>query len=144
MPWWAGWWEPDPRPSRQLRIGDAERDATVSALGDHFAAGRLTRVELDERVDRAMQARVQGDLAPLLADLPPLQPAAPPPHARTPAFGPGLWLLFPVAVLAVVAGSAMLHGPWLLVLLIWMSMAHFAWRRSGRGGGFPRRDPRWR
>ena len=53
-----------------VRIGDAERDAAVSALGDHYAAGRLTREEFDERSDQAMQARFHGDLQPLFADLP--------------------------------------------------------------------------
>ena len=58
------------RPTGPVRIGDAERDSAVSALGDHFAAGRLTREEFDERIDKAMQARFQSDLQPLFADLP--------------------------------------------------------------------------
>ena len=60
----------EPAASRQVRIGDAERDQAVSTLGDHFAAGRLTREELDERIDQAMQARFSTDLDPLFDDLP--------------------------------------------------------------------------
>ncbi|MEV5827734.1 DUF1707 domain-containing protein [Spirillospora sp. NPDC052242] len=54
-----------------LRIGDAERDAVVVALHDHFAAGRLDRAELDERMDAALAAKTRGDLRALVRDLPP-------------------------------------------------------------------------
>lgn len=53
-----------------LRIGDAERDATVEQLNEHFAAGRLTAREHDERTSLALTARTQADLDALLADLP--------------------------------------------------------------------------
>src|SRR6478752_7663505 len=66
-------------PPTPIRIGDAERDEAVSALGDHFAAGRLNREELDERIDQAMQAKFTTDLRPLFADLP---GAAEPPAGR--------------------------------------------------------------
>jgi hypothetical protein len=72
----------------RVRIGDAERDAAVSSLGEHFAAGRLTHEEFDERLDLAWAARTQADLDPLFADLPsaPNRPVSGP--ARTVAFGP--------------------------------------------------------
>ena len=54
----------------QVRIGDAERDQAVTALGEHFVAGRLSKEELDERADAAWAARTSGDLAPLFRDLP--------------------------------------------------------------------------
>jgi hypothetical protein len=54
----------------RLRIGDAERDAAAASLGDHFAAGRLTREEFDERLDRAWSARTADELNPLFYDLP--------------------------------------------------------------------------
>ena len=40
-----------PSQGPELRIGDAEREATISALGEHYAAGRLTKEEYDERSD---------------------------------------------------------------------------------------------
>ncbi|RSN51615.1 DUF1707 SHOCT-like domain-containing protein [Actinomadura sp. WAC 06369] len=64
----------DPRtgtPLDGLRIGDTERDAVVVALHDHFAAGRLDRGELDERMDAALAAKTRGDLRALVRDLPP-------------------------------------------------------------------------
>ena len=54
------------------RVGDAERDAVTGALAEHAALGRLTGAEHAERVGAALSARTHADLAPLLADLPPL------------------------------------------------------------------------
>ncbi|XVQ08842.1 DUF1707 SHOCT-like domain-containing protein [Spirillospora sp. CA-255316] len=54
----------------EMRIGDAERDAVTTALHDHFAAGRLDREELDERLTATLAAKTQGDLKPIVRDLP--------------------------------------------------------------------------
>jgi len=61
-------------PADQVRISDAEREQAVISLREHFAAGRLTRAELDERLTTALSARTAGDLRCLQADLPPGQP----------------------------------------------------------------------
>ncbi|TXK39513.1 DUF1707 domain-containing protein [Nonomuraea sp. C10] len=61
-----------------LRIGDAEREQTMTALREHFAQGRLTHEELDERLDQALAARTGRDLARITADLPGHGPARPP------------------------------------------------------------------
>ncbi|SEG10326.1 protein of unknown function [Thermomonospora echinospora] len=53
-----------------LRIGDAERDAVAEALHEHFAKGRLTRAELDERLGSTLTAKTEGDLREVVADLP--------------------------------------------------------------------------
>ncbi|QYC43613.1 hypothetical protein Nocox_30145 [Nonomuraea coxensis DSM 45129] len=57
-----------------LRVGDAEREQTMAALREHFAEGRLTREELDERLDHALAAKTVRDLAQVTADLPGSQP----------------------------------------------------------------------
>ncbi|MEV2272255.1 DUF1707 SHOCT-like domain-containing protein [Nonomuraea africana] len=54
----------------ELRIGDAERDRTMEALREHYAQGRLTREELDERLDLTLTAKTAGQLARVCADLP--------------------------------------------------------------------------
>ncbi|WUI02173.1 DUF1707 domain-containing protein [Spirillospora sp. NBC_00431] len=54
----------------EIRVGDAERDAVMLALHDHFAAGRLDRAELDERLGTALSAKTRGDLRALVRDLP--------------------------------------------------------------------------
>ena len=59
----------------ELRIGDDDREAAVTALGEHYAAGRLTKDEYDERAERAWEARTMSALTPLFADLP--RPQAP-------------------------------------------------------------------
>ena len=53
-----------------LRIGDADRDATVAALCDHFAQGRLTAEELGARLDAVLAATTQGEVARATWDLP--------------------------------------------------------------------------
>jgi Domain of unknown function (DUF1707) len=54
----------------ELRIGDAEREAAVTALGEHYAAGRLSKDEFDERTAAALTAPTQSALVPLFLDLP--------------------------------------------------------------------------
>jgi hypothetical protein len=53
-----------------IRIGDAEREAAISSLTSHFAEGRLTQVEHDERTTLALNAKTGRDLDVLFADLP--------------------------------------------------------------------------
>jgi hypothetical protein len=59
-----------------LRVSDQERDQAAQELREHFAAGRLTQDELDERLQQAYAARTERELRALLADLPrlPLSP----------------------------------------------------------------------
>jgi DNA-binding PadR family transcriptional regulator len=57
-------------PTDQIWALDADRERAVASLRDHFAEGRLTRAELDERLTVALSARTAGDLRRLLADLP--------------------------------------------------------------------------
>ena len=61
----------------ELRIGDADREAAVRALGEHYAAGRLTREEFDDRSELAWAARTASQLWPLFTDLPRPQSARP-------------------------------------------------------------------
>lgn len=75
----------------EIRVGDAERDAVMVALHDHFAAGRLDRGELDERLDTALTAKTRGDLRTLVEDLP--APSGLPEPEKT--AGPGAPLAFP-------------------------------------------------
>ncbi len=130
------WWGPlPPRPQgpqvrvesdTPVRIGDAERDTAVSALGDHFAAGRLDRDEFDERADLAMRARYTTDLTPLFADLPAAPRPAPAPVEGPRPGGPPPWAyalgLLPVLLVGLVVASVLLHAPFLLWGLIWLAV----------------------
>ncbi|MDX2703366.1 DUF1707 domain-containing protein [Streptomyces sp. PA03-6a] len=53
-----------------LKISDPERDDAVERLKDHYAAGRLTLSELEERVADAYQAATAAQLGAITADLP--------------------------------------------------------------------------
>lgn len=59
-----------------LRVSDQQREQAAQQLREHFAAGRLTQDELDDRVQQAYAARTEQQLRDLLADLPrlPLSP----------------------------------------------------------------------
>ncbi len=75
------------------RIGTAEREAALEALGDHFAQGRLTKEEYDERSDAVWSSRTAADLGPLFADLPHGSPVADPgaPHRGAPPWAGPAW-----------------------------------------------------
>jgi hypothetical protein len=67
-----------------LRIGDTEREATAAELREHYAHGRLTLEEFNERLDAVFAAKTQSDLSRLTADLPHVRTGgAPLPSART-------------------------------------------------------------
>ena len=53
-----------------VRASDGERDQVVALLQRHFADGRLTQAELEERVGAALAARTRDELVALTADLP--------------------------------------------------------------------------
>jgi hypothetical protein len=53
-----------------ILASDAEREQRLTQLRRHFAEGRLTLAELEERVSVASEARTRGELQALTADLP--------------------------------------------------------------------------
>ena len=53
-----------------IRASDGERDQVVAQLQRHFADGRLTQPELEERVGAALAARTRDQLRALTTDLP--------------------------------------------------------------------------
>jgi hypothetical protein len=112
-----------------MRASDADRDAVVSDLSEHFQAGRLTAAELDERTGQALTARTWGELTELASDLPALRPAAP---AATSAAGrprppAGHTAPATAAVLAGLAIAAVVlvhaaHGGWGLIWVLWPAL----------------------
>jgi Domain of unknown function (DUF1707) len=58
-----------------LRVGDADREATAAQLREHFADGRLTLDELNERLDQTFAAKTKADLNTVVRDLPQAMPA---------------------------------------------------------------------
>jgi Domain of unknown function (DUF1707) len=53
-----------------VRVGDADRDAVAAQLREHYADGRLTHDELNERLDQTFAAKTKADLNTVMHDLP--------------------------------------------------------------------------
>ena len=119
---------------RNLRAGDADRDAVAEVLREHHVAGRLGTDELDERLGRCMAARTFADLDALLVDMP---------HDRAPHRNTGRgwhgrpwpFLLLPVAVVAAIALSGG-HLFWLAFPVFFLFVVRpLIWRRWAYGRG---------
>ncbi len=67
----------------RIRVGTAEREAAMKALGKHMETGHLEVDEYTERINRAATARTAAELDDLFADLPlpHYRPPSPPQHA---------------------------------------------------------------
>jgi hypothetical protein len=132
-----------------MRASDADRDAVLSDLSEHFQAGRLTAEEFDERAGRALAARTWGELKDLLRDLPTTLPGPRVPlAAASSAAGPersyGRRAPVPVAVLAgigiAVAVSVAIAHSWGLLWLVLVGL-FIARRRIGCAGAPGRSGP---
>ncbi|HWM95972.1 MAG TPA: DUF1707 domain-containing protein [Streptosporangiaceae bacterium] len=53
-----------------VRVGDADREAVAAQLREHYADGRLTIEELNERLDQTFAAKTKADLNTVTRDLP--------------------------------------------------------------------------
>jgi hypothetical protein len=119
-----GWRVPShSRYDHDLRIGDVERDVTMTQLREHFAAGRLTLDELSERIDQALAAKTQGHIDGLMADLPKLT-------------GPGP-AVPQQAGLDHDAGRYVVFALLLFVMATWMLMMVYMSRHAYYGPYFP-------
>jgi Domain of unknown function (DUF1707) len=72
-----------------MRVSDAERAEVADRLSKHYGDGRLDQEEFSKRLDQAMSAVTQADLAGLFADLPEAdEPRAEPPRTGRPGTAP--------------------------------------------------------
>ncbi len=151
-----------------LRVGDAERERAIAALGEHMSLGRLTVDEYGDRAGGVTAAKTRSELLRQFADLPEPRPrfdttpgtsgsapprlskesgsehddAAPPhrglEHSR---WHPAAAIL-PLAMLiaAVVIGIFDKHGFFLLIPAIFLlrAWAHRPGPHEGRRNGDPR------
>jgi Domain of unknown function (DUF1707) len=133
-------------PAAEMRASDADRDAVLSELSEHFQAGRLTAGEFDERAGHALAARTWGELRELLRDLPTARPGPEAPAATSSAALPrrpsGRPAVLPVAALVVIGIAVALsvgvghHRPGFIVsiVLLVLFIARRAVRCSGASG----------
>ena len=127
-----------------IRVSDADRERVADRLREHFAEGRLSTDELDERIAAALSAKTFAELRRVTTDLPDPEPARgqsqdqgqgkgkgrpyPPPWAGRRGFarrhrGPGL---LPLLLLLLIAALVIPGAGWLLfafvkvVLVFWL------------------------
>lgn len=119
-----------------MRASDVEREHAAAALREHYAQGRLTRDEFDERLEAAYTAKTVGELERLTADLPaedlhelpvPAYQQGSQPARRQEALvdlpgGPWPWLWGSWA-----AVSALGCALWLLLIVLPAPFAGFPW-----------------
>lgn len=126
------------------RAGDQDRERTAAALGGHYAAGRLTLEEFQQRLDRAYAAKTLGELGDLMTDLPasdlsplPGQRYGRPPLPQWRAPGPvqpsggrsaarRFWLAVGITAMVIWLISAA-TGPWLLWLAVPLALIMLRW-----------------
>ena len=65
-------------PRGPIRVSDAERDAAVAELSQHYQTGRLTVDEFNDRSGRALEATTGDQLHALFDDLPSASAGSPP------------------------------------------------------------------
>ena len=116
----------------RIRISDADREGVTARLREHFAEGRLSSDELDERITAALSAKTYGELRRTMADLPdaalaPQQARQSPPWPGRP--GPAFRRrprIAPLAIFALIAALVIPGAGWLflaffqLVLAVWL------------------------
>jgi hypothetical protein len=116
---------------RQLRVGNAEREAVAEVLRREHLAGRLDNDEFDERLGRCLAAKTYAELDGLIGDFPVDEQQAPRVVAR---WGWRPWPL-PFAFLPpLVAAIVFSHGraAWLVVpFFVWLVAPPFIWRGFG-------------
>jgi len=116
----------------RMRASDADRDRVTARLRDHFAEGRLTSDELDQRVSATLSAKTFGDLRHVMTDLPGPAPVPPQEQQRLRRAGPP-WTarrhgprILPLMLLALLAALLIPGGGWLLfafakvILVFWL------------------------
>jgi uncharacterized membrane protein len=137
----------------RIRVSDADRDRVTARLREHFAEGRLTPDELDQRLSATLNAKTFGDLRGVMTDLPepahvPSQAAQRPQRAAPPwmarRHGPRI---LPLILLALLAALLIPGGGWLLfaffkiVLVFWLVTSLVAVLGIGRSYRRMRRSP---
>jgi hypothetical protein len=117
----------------RMRVSDADREQLTARLREHFADGRLTADELDERITAALSAKTFGDLRRVMADLPEPGPVPPQAGQAPPQWAPHPLYAYrrrprvlPLALLVLLALLILPHAGFVfatffkVVLLVWL------------------------
>jgi Domain of unknown function (DUF1707) len=119
----------------RIRVSDADREHVTDRLREHFAQGRLSSEELDERITATLSAKTYGDLRRVMADLPEpglVRPQASWPTAasRWPTAAPRPRIivrrgprLLPLAFIALIAAVAIPGAGWVFFAFLQFALA---------------------
>jgi hypothetical protein len=104
----------------RIRVSDADRERVADRLRDHFAEGRLSSDELDERLTAALSAKTFGDLRTVMADLPepapaPLLTRPPVARRRAPYRSP---VLLPLVLIGLAAAILVPSLGWIFIAVL--------------------------
>jgi len=126
-----------------LRIGDAEREQAATALGEHYAQGRITADEHAERLEQIWQARTRAELQPVFRDLP--DPArrtssvdGPSPSRRGSGYRPPLFAVLAVLLVLTVITHKPLILIGILIAIFVISRRRHRFGAHGRSGHWSR------
>jgi hypothetical protein len=126
-------------PTMGIRASDAEREQVAKLLQAAAGEGRLTPEEAGERLAQASEARFQGDLDRLVADLPSVTGETP--HVRP--LPRAFWVVGGLLRAAAFVGFMLLF--WRIAfwpILLFGIFGFFAMTRAVRFGWYARRQ-RW-
>ncbi len=140
------WTRADPRRrghgNPDLRVSDADRAQVADRLSKHYSDGRLDQAEFNQRLDQAMSAKNQSDLAGLFADLPGTESRPGTESAEAAARQADRHLrrhrilsLVLVAVVTAALGQALVRSyiPWLLIGVLAVFLLRYGPRHHRRG-----------
>lgn len=143
-----------------VRIGDAERERAATNIREHYASGRLSLEEFQQRLDAVFAAKTDMDLAKITRDLPhsdpyaaPWPPSSQPYRPPTPSYPVGagqgsrsrrpgsgpmsfLWACMALCVLGIVLFASFSWLPFglprmLVILLAILTFCRRIFRRIG-------------
>ncbi|MBV6758265.1 DUF1707 SHOCT-like domain-containing protein [Rhodococcus opacus] len=130
----------------EIRIGTAEREQALNSLSEHFAAGRLTVPEFDERSLAVTNATTRGELDRVFTDLPATTAAAPAKAEAADTDRDQNWRRIVMSVIPLVALVLFFVVPvdnsWLFFLMIPAAGAILFGTRDDRHDRDRRRDRR--
>ena len=115
---------------RQLRVGDAEREAVATILRREHLAGRLDNDEFDERVARCLAAKTYAELDELIGDFPADEREGRRAVGSRGRRWPSPFVFLPLLVAAIVFSdgrAALLVVPF----FVWFVVRPFFWRGFG-------------
>jgi hypothetical protein len=116
------------QPHADVRVSDADRQATIDQLSRHTGDGRLTLEDFETRVDEAWRAKTHGDLQHVLRELPVARPRIRQRYSERMIRAAAVWV-----VLLVVAAIAIGPGAlWWLVPLAFFRFGGFGHHHRDR------------